>query len=195
MVIEDPEGATPLDPDELEGLKYPHIENRGELDQLEQQNIQEGYNWLASQRKYRDYISEEFLKELHRQLFGSVWSWAGSFRHSDKNIGADHLYIGVELRNLLDDAKFWVEHATYHREEFSARFHHRLVKIHAFPNGNGRHARIMTDVILERVLGVPAINWEARTLDQSSEYRQSYINALRAADNNDYQPLIEFVSR
>lgn len=194
MVMDYPDGATPLDPDELEGLKFPHIETRGELDQLEQQNIQEGYNWLARQRKYKDFISEDFLKALHEKLYGSVWSWAGSFRHSDKNIGVDHLTISVELRNLLDDARFWVENKTFGREEFAARFHHRLVKIHPFPNGNGRHARIMTDVILEKELGVKPVNWGATTLVKDGEHRQNYIQALRAADNNNYSQLIEFVS-
>ena len=189
-----PDGATPLNTDEMEGLKYPHIETRGELDQLEQQNIQEGYNWLKRQRKFKDFISEAFVIELHIQLFGSVWSWAGSFRNSDKNIGIDHLYIGVELRNLLEDARYWLEHGTYNNEEFAARFHHRLVKIHPFPNGNGRHARIMTDVILEKVLGISPVNWGASGLDKDGEHRQRYIQALRAADNNDYQSLIEFVS-
>ncbi|MEE8233122.1 MAG: mobile mystery protein B [Gammaproteobacteria bacterium] len=159
MVMDYPDGATPLNSDEMEGLKYPHIETRGELDQLEQQNIQEGYNWLKRPRKFKDFISEAFVIELHKQLFGSVWSWAGSFRNSDKNIGIDHLYIGVELRNLLEDARYWLEHGTYNNEEFAARFHHRLVKIHPFPNGNGRHARIMTDVILEKVLGISPVNW------------------------------------
>ena len=194
MVMDYPDGATPLDPDELEGLKFPHIETRGELDQLEQQNIQEGFNWLARQRKYKDFISDDFLKALHEKLFGKVWSWAGSFRHSDKNIGVDHLTISVELRNFLNDARFWVENKTYSREEFAARFHHRLVKIHPFPNGNGRHARIMTDVILERVLGVAPVNWGAAPLEKDGEHRKNYIQALRAADNNDYRQLIEFVS-
>ena len=194
MGMEYPDGATPLEPDEMEGLTHPHIETRGELDQLEHQNIQEGYDWLTRQRKYKDLLSEEFLMELHRQLFSSVWSWAGTPRHTDKNIGIDHRHIGVELRNLLDDARYWIEHGTYNREEFAARFHHRLVTIHPFPNGNGRHARIMTDVILGKVLGVAPVNWGARTLDTDGAHRQTYIRALRAADNNDYRLLIEFVS-
>lgn len=194
MVMDDPDGATPLDPNELEGLKLPHIETRDELDQLEQQNIQEGYNWLARQRKYKDFISEDFLKTLHEKLFGSVWSWAGQFRSSEKNIGIDPRHIPVELRTLLDDAKFWVENKTFSREEFAARFHHRLVKVHPFPNGNGRHARIMTDVILEKVLGVAPVNWGATPLEKEGEHRQNYIKALRAADNNDYRQLLEFVS-
>ena len=188
------DGETPLDPDEMEGLKHPHIQTRGELNQLEQHNIQEGYKWLARQRKHKNLLSEAFILDLHKQMLGQVWSWAGSFRHTEKNIGVDPLDIGVELRNLLDDARYWVEHETYDREEFAARFHHRLVKIHPFPNGNGRHARIMTDVILETILDVLPIEWGARTLDVEGEHRQNYINALRAADGNDYQALIEFVS-
>jgi len=195
MEMDYPDGATPLDPDEMEGLKLPHIEIRGELDQVEQQNIQEGYNWLSRQRKYKNYLCEEFLRALHEKLFGSVWSWAGHFRKSEKNIGIDPINIPVDLHNLLDDAKFWVEHGTYGREEFAARFHHRLVKIHPFPNGNGRHARIMTDVILEKVLGVAPINWGADSLSTDGEHRETYINALRKADSNDYRQLIEFVSK
>lgn len=194
MDIEYPEGATPLDPDEIEGLKHPHIETRGELNQLEQQNIQDGYQWLARQRKHKDFLTEAFLLDFHKHLFGAVWAWAGSFRRTDKNIGVDHFYIGIELRNLLDDARYWVEHDTYDREEFAARFHHRLVKIHLFPNGNGRHARIVTDVILAKVLGVPPIEWGGTALDKSGSYRQVYIQALRLADKNDYGPLIAFVS-
>ena len=164
MDMDYPEGATPLDPDEMEGLKLPHIETRGELDQVEQQNIQDGYNWLSRQRKYKDFLTEEFIKALHEKLFGEVWAWAGQFRKTEKNIGIDPVQIPVKLRTLLDDAKYWIEHGTYSREEFAARFHHRLVKIHAFPNGNGRHARIMTDVLLEKVLGVAPINWGADSL-------------------------------
>jgi Fic-DOC domain mobile mystery protein B len=193
MEMEYKDGETPLDPDELEGLKYPHIETRGELNQLEQQNIQDGLNWLARQRKHKDYLAEDFLLDFHERLFGDVWAWAGSFRRTDKNIGVDHFRIAAELRNLLYDAKYWVEHGTYSREEFAARFHHRLVKIHLFPNGNGRHARIMADVILERVLGVEPVNWGS-DLGAEGEHRTKYIGALRAADREDYQQIIEFVS-
>jgi Fic-DOC domain mobile mystery protein B len=194
MEMDYPEGATPLDPDEMEGLKLPHIETRGELDQVEQQNIQDGYNWLSRQRKYKDFLSDVFLRALHDNLFGEVWSWAGQFRHTEKNIGIDPRYIQIELRNLLDDAKYWIEHGTYSREEFAVRFHHRLVKIHPFPNGNGRHARIMTDVLLEKELGVAPISWGADSLSKDGEHRKVYLNALRAADNNDYSLLVEFVS-
>jgi len=195
MEMDYPDGATPLDPDEMGGLKLPHIETQAELNEVEQQNIQEGYNWLARQRKYKNLLTEDFLKALHEKLFGSVWSWAGQFRHTEKNIGIDPLNIPVELRNLLDDVRTWLEFKTYEREEFAARLHHRLVKIHPFPNGNGRHARVTTDVILEKELCVAPINWRTDLLVTEGEHRKTYINALRAADRNDYQALIEFVSK
>jgi Fic-DOC domain mobile mystery protein B len=193
MEMEYKDGETPLDPDEMEGLKYSHIQTRGELNQLEQQNIQDGLNWLANQRKHSDYLSEAFLLDFHKHLFEDVWTWAGNFRHTDKNIGVDHLSIGVELKNLLEDAKYWAENATYNREEFAARFHHRLVKIHLFPNGNGRHARIVVDVILERVLKVKPVNWGS-DLGAAGRHRKKYIEALRVADGGDYQRIIDFVS-
>lgn len=193
MVMEYPAGATPLDPDELEGLRYSHIDTRGELDEVESQNIQDGYIWLTRQRTHQDFLTEAFVRDLHRKLFGAVWSWAGSFRLSEKNIGIDPLNISVELHNLLEDTRTWVEHDTYNRKEFAARFHHRLVKIHPFPNGNGRHGRIMTDVILEKVLGLPAVDWGPNTLGQEGGHREAYIQALREADKGNYQPLIEFI--
>lgn len=189
-----PDGATPLDPDEMEGLKHPHVETHGELDQLEQQNIQDCYKWLTQQRKYKSFVNEDFIKLLHEKLLGEVWSWAGKFRLTEKNIGVDPIHISVELRNLLDDVKVWLEHDTYEREEFAARLHHRLVKIHLFANGNGRHARILTDVILVKEMGVAPISWGTNSLSSDGEHRVRYINALRAADKNYYESLIEFVS-
>ncbi len=190
-----PQGATPLDLNELEGLRFPHIETRGELDQLEQQNIQDGLLWLKRQRKHKDLLTEEFIKALHKRLFGAVWKWAGSFRTTEKNLGVDPLQISVELRKLLDDTRYWIDHQTYLPFEFSARFHHRLVQIHLFPNGNGRHSRIMTDVLLEKYLKEPAINWANDALIGNSEYREKYINALRRADTGDYKQLIDFLNR
>jgi len=194
MDFNNPDGATPLDPDEMEGLKHPHIETRGELDQLEQQNIQDGYKWLTQQRKYKSFVNEDFIKLLHEKLLGEVWSWAGQFRLTEKNIGVDPIHISVELRNLLDDVRVWLEHGTYEREEFAARLHHRLVKIHLFANGNGRHARIFTDVVLEKEMEVAPVNWGANSLSTDGDHRERYINALRAADKNDYELLVEFVS-
>lgn len=192
-IVGEPEGATPLDPNEMAGLVFKHIQTRGQLDELEQVNIQAGMKWLMRQKK-ADPFTEQFVCELHKRLFGQVWDWAGSFRKTGKNIGCDAIQIGIELRNLLDDARYWVEHDTYPAKELAARFHHRLVAIHPFPNGNGRHSRIMADVVLTIAMGEKPIDWSGgQSLQAMSEQRKKYISALRAADKGDYEPLFKYV--
>ncbi len=189
----EPDGATALDPDEMEGLIYKHVQTRGQLDELEQINVQEGMKWLKRQKK-ADPFTEEFACKLHDKLFGKVWSWAGKFRKTGKNIGVDAVYIAVELRNLLDDARYWVENETYPPKELAARFHHRLVAIHPFPNGNGRHSRIMADAVLTIAMNEKPIDWAGgHDLQSMGDHRKTYIEALRAADQGDYEPLLEFV--
>jgi Fic-DOC domain mobile mystery protein B len=192
-LVESPDGATPLDPDELAGLKFKHVSTRGELDQLEQAGLTDGLKWLAKQ-KHPDLLSEGFVLELHKRLFGSVWKWAGTFRRTEKNIGVDPVQVAIQLRQLLDGAKYWVEYETYPPKELAARFHHKLVYIHPFPNGNGRHARIMADAILTKLLNEPAIDWAGGyRLDAMNERRHHYISALRAADGHNFSALLKFV--
>ena len=139
-------------------------------------------------------LSEAFVLELHKRLFGSVWKWAGTFRRTEKNIGVDPIQVAIQLRQLLDDARYWVEHGTYSPKELAARFHHKLVFIHPFPNGNGRHARIMADAVLTKLLNEPAIDWAGGyRLEAMNERRDQYIAALRAADGHDMSALLEFV--
>jgi Fic-DOC domain mobile mystery protein B len=194
-MIEDlqyPEGATPLDPNELGGLKHKHIATRGELDELEQANIESGLRWLARQRG--DVLTDNFATTLHKRLFGDVWDWAGSFRKTGKNIGVDPIHIGDQLRTLMDDARYWADKKTYPASEAAIRLHHRLTQIHPFANGNGRHARIMADTVLERVYSAKPIDWAGgHDLQKMSERRNTYIAALKAADRNDIRPLIQFV--
>jgi len=184
-----PPGATPLDADELASLIPGHITTQGELNEWEQLNIAHGENWARKQRK--EILNEGFVRQLHKQMFGETWKWAGEFRKSDKNIGVDWLTIGVELKKLLDDAHYQLEHASYPPDEIAARFHHRLVAIHPFPNGNGRHARLMADLLVER-LGQPRFTWGSRSLVDAGETRQCYIAALQAADARDIAPLLTF---
>ncbi len=193
IASDDPDGVTLLDLNEIEGLRFTHITTRGELDQLEQANIVEGLQWLKKQRN-ADILSEGFVRDLHKRLFGQVWKWAGSFRQTEKNIGVDPLQITIQLRQLLDDTRYWIEHKTYPPMELAARFHHKLVLIHLFPNGNGRHARIMADAILTKLMDEPAIDWAGGyKLENMNERRDQYIAALRAADKHDFSKLLEFV--
>jgi Fic-DOC domain mobile mystery protein B len=189
--IEYPEGATPLDPDELGGLKFKHVTTREQLDELEQANIESGLQWLARHRG--DVLTDNFAVTLHKRLFGDVWGWAGSFRRTDKNIGIDPLRISVDLRTLMDDARYWADHGTYHPVESAVRLHHRLVLIHPFPNGNGRHARIMADTVLRRVFRADPIDWAGgHDLQRMNDRRIAYIAALKAADRGDFRPLLSF---
>jgi len=186
-----PDGATPLDPDEAEGLIPEHITRRGELDEWEQRNIIAALAWLEKTGP-TDILNETFVRELHRRMFNRVWRWAGTYRKSDKNIGGTWYQIAERLYNLCEDAKLWIENGTVPPDEIAVRFHHRLVQIHPFPNGNGRHARLMTDLLLENVLGRPRFTWGGVNLANPGEVRERYISALQAADNHDFQPLLDF---
>jgi Fic-DOC domain mobile mystery protein B len=193
MTFEEPDGATPLDPDEMQGLKFRHVTTRGELDELEQANIEQGLAWIA-RRRGGSVFDDGFIRTLHKRLFGDVWAWAGEYRLTEKNIGIDPFQIPVQLRTLLGDASYWAEHEVFPPLEAAARFHHRMVQIQPFPNGNGRHARIAADILLEEVYGHPPIAWASGfDLQADNERRDAYIAALRAADGGDINPLLAFV--
>lgn len=192
MNFDYPEGATPLDADEAQGLLLSHITNRGELDRWEQENISEAEAW-AFRRRHRDILTIDFIKRLHKRMFVHVWRWAGERRNSGKNIGVPAWQIDTDLQNLCADCAAWIQHGTYPPDEIAARFHHRLTAIHPFPNGNGRHARLMTDILLVHLLEQPRFTWGSGNLVNAGECRQRYINALRAADRHDFSQLLAFV--
>lgn len=192
MKFDAPEGATPLDPDEAEGLRLTHITTRAELDRWEQENIAEAEAW-GFRRAQTDILSDGFIKRLHKRMFGHVWRWAGSYRRTGKNIGLPAWQIATELRTLCADCATWIEQGTYPPDEIAVRFHHRLTAIHPFANGNGRHARLMTDILLAHLLKQPRFTWGSGNLVNAGDCRTQYINALRAADRHDYGPLLTFV--
>ena len=188
------EGQTPIDEDEKEGLKIPTITTRGDLDEFEQLNIDEAQTWILGKNFTSEQIlTEEFIKTFHKRMFGDVWSWAGEFRNTNKNIGSDKFMIGTDLRILLDDCKFWIENNSFSKDEISVRFSHRLVLIHCFPNGNGRHSRMTADILNEKVFGNKPFSWGGVNLTNTSELRKNYITALRLADQGGYSSLINFV--
>lgn len=192
MDLENPEGTTPIDPDEAEGLLLTHITTRGELDRWEQDNIAEAMLWLEK-TKPKNMLNEDFVRNLHRRMFGNVWKWAGQFRKSDKNIGGPWWRVSTDLKNLCEDARFWTDLRKEPPDEIAVRYHHRLVLIHPFPNGNGRHARLMTDLLLENILDHPRFTWGITDLSKDGGPRERYIAALNAADELSYQLLLEFV--
>jgi len=185
------DGQTPLDPDERAGLIPEHLNTQGDLNDWEQENILRAVRWLKRTRPL-DVLNERFCRSLHAKMFDQTWAWAGTFRQSDKNLGCDWTQVSTRLAQLLGNTRWWVEHGTYSPDEIAARFHRDLVWIHLFPNGNGRHARMMADALL-RGLGQPSFSWGGSNLVSASEIRSCYLEALRAADKNDYQPLLAFV--
>lgn len=189
-LFDEPDDATPLEPEEREGLLQTWITYRRELNEAEQTNIAAGTAWAWRARR-RDLLSEEFLRQLHKRLFGDVWAWAGEFRRTERNIGIEPVRIPVELRTAFDDARYWIEHETFPPDEIAVRLHHRLVAIHPFPNGNGRTTRLMGDLVAAR-LGQEPFTWGRQNLTDVSETRARYVAALRAADNHDIGPLLEF---
>lgn len=190
------DGQTPLDDDEKEGLLIETISTRYELDEFEQQNIENAMTFYWGRRiTFEKFFTEEFVKEVHRKMYGDVWKWAGEFRKTDKNIGVDKWMVPTELKYLLDDAHYWAKNNTYSPEEIAIRFKHRLVSIHCFPNGNGRHSRLMADLLIFRVYKEDApFSWGAANLVKKGDIREQYLKALRAADNGDIQPLIKFAN-
>jgi Fic-DOC domain mobile mystery protein B len=184
-------GATPLDPNEVDGLLPPHITTQEQLNEWEQANIARAMAWLASARK-RNILDEGFVRELHKRMFNDTWRWAGTFRSTERNIGVAPEQIAARLRELLDDTRYRLEHDTYPIDEIAVRLHHRLVSIHCFANGNGRHARLMTDLVVESRNAAP-FTWGRGDLVHTGVARDRYLAALRAADGRDYSKLLAFV--
>jgi Fic-DOC domain mobile mystery protein B len=193
--IQNEEGRTPLSEEEKEGLLIPSATTRGELNELEQRNIEEAVRWTIERRKKftaDEILTEKFVRELHQRMLGNVWKWAGHFRQSNKNIGVDKYQISVELWTLLYDCKFWVGNKSFKEDETAIRFKHRIVSIHCFANGNGRHSRLIADVIADKIFGREVFTWGERDLIHRKEFRSGYITALKAADHGNYQPLLTF---
>jgi len=190
-LFKEPEDGTLLSEEEKEGLIPAYISTRPELNRAEQDNILQAQIW--AHKRTRNPLSIKFLRSLHERMFGEVWEWAGSFRTTERNIGVDPVQIQVQLQTLIDDASYWVQNNTYEPVELGARFHHRLVYIHPFPNGNGRHARLATDILM-RYMGHDPFSWGQASLDEAGEIRRAYIDALRAANQQDYDPLISFLN-
>lgn len=188
-LFQEPDDATPLTAEERRELIPAHIAYRSELNEAEQDNIGRAQDLALGRR--RDLLTEKFIKDLHRHMLGDVWRWAGKFRTSERNLGIAHHEIPVALRQLLDDAKAWIEHTAYAPDEIAVRLHHRLVHIHAFPNGNGRHARLVADLLIMS-LGRERFSWGSASLQDAGVTRRRYIAALHAADNHDVGSLLAF---
>jgi Fic-DOC domain mobile mystery protein B len=188
-LAEQDDASTPLSPEEREALIPSYITLRGELNEAEQANILEADAWAFSRK--RDVLDEGFLNTLHKRMYGNVWRWADTYRKTQKNIGIEFYKIPMELRKLLDDCRYWVKNNAYPSDEIGARFHHRLVSIHCYANGNGRHARIAADLLLI-AHGRDRFSWGSANLVDAGVTRATYVAALRAAGQERLRPVVRF---
>lgn len=186
-------GQTPLDEEEKEDLKIKTISTRGELDEFEQANIEKAIEWtLKINPTYDKILSVAFIKEVHKRMFSEVWGWAGTFRKTNKNIGIDKYQIEIELTALMADCKFWIENKIFAEDEIAIRFKHRLVKIHPFPNGNGRHSRLCADILISKGLKGKVFTWGSQNITEKRVTRSKYLNAIYEADKENIIPLLDF---
>jgi Fic-DOC domain mobile mystery protein B len=184
---------TPLDEDEREDLIIRTINTRGELDEFEQANIEKAVEWsLNSRFTHERILTIDFLKILHRRMFSEVWKWAGRFRKTNKNIGVDKHEIEQHLHALLDDCLYWIRNSTYDEDTIAIRVKYRLVQIHPFPDGNGRHSRLCADILISHVFHKPVFSWGSKDLRSSNDSRARYLEAIRQADQEIFEPLVQF---
>jgi Fic-DOC domain mobile mystery protein B len=189
-IFDQPDNATPLTVEEQRDLRPSYISNRHELNEAEQANIIRGQDWALRRRK-RGLLTEKFISDLHKKMLGDVWRWAGEFRGGEKNLGIPFYRIPMDLCELIEEVKGWIEYNSWSPDEIAVRFHHRLVAIHPFPNGNGRHARLIADLLVMQ-LGGERFSWGRANLRNVGEMRERYIAALKDADNRDYRSLLAF---
>ena len=189
-IFETDDNSTPLTEEEKDGLKLKWITNRSELNELETKGIIEAELWLLTNKK--NILNETFIKSLHKKMFGKIWKWAGKFRITERNIGVAPYQIQPNLKVLFDDVNYWISNKTFSEKEIAVRFHHRLVAIHPFVNGNGRISRIMADLLMQR-FGLQKFSWGKCNLSEISNVRKKYVAALQLADKGDYSKLLEFV--
>jgi Fic-DOC domain mobile mystery protein B len=188
------DGQTPIDEDEKDGLLIPTVTTREELDEFEQLNIQKAMEYYLLRRKFKvdTILTEQFIFDVHKRMLGDVWAWVGTIRKSNKNIGVDKFQIQPKLRQLIENCKYWIEYKTFSEKEIAIRFKHELVAIHIFPNGNGRHSRLMGDILMKQVFKGPIFSWGHKDLLHKNDVRDEYIKSLRKADNGEFEDLLEF---
>lgn len=185
-------GQTPLDPDEIGGLKPKHITTQEQLNAWEQVNILAGRMWAFRQSKKTEPLDEHFIRRLHLKMFANTWTWAGTFRQTDKSIGVPSEQVAMRLAQLVDNTRYQRDNATFPADELVIRFHHQLVFIHPFANGNGRHSRLMADILGQRLGCLPFTWGQGVDLVKPGAAREQYLAALRAADKGDVAPLLAF---
>ncbi|HEX8838594.1 MAG TPA: mobile mystery protein B [Candidatus Acidoferrum sp.] len=183
----------PLHPDQAKQL-IPALLTKEAVNQYEEENISSARAWVFSPRRlaHIDPFDELFVRELHRRMFDKTWRWAGKYRNTESNLGLQvHEILQNRVGALLGNGRDWVEHKVFPPDEIAVRFHHGLVLIHPFPDGNGRHGRLYADMIA-RKLARPEFTWGSANLVRSGKTRDAYLRAMKVADAGDIKPLLAF---
>lgn len=190
LTFDQPEGATPLDPEEAHDLLPSHIATMAELNEWEQTNILRADNWLFS-RKRSNVLTDHFVRELHKRMFDKTWRWAGQYRLTGKNIGVPAHQIAMRVRETCEDVALWVAEGVVGLDEAAVGLHHRMVSVHPFSNGNGRHTRLLADALLFQH-DRPRFTWGNANLQRQGDARRTYLAALRSADDGNLRDLLDF---
>jgi Fic-DOC domain mobile mystery protein B len=190
--IPNPDANTPLTPEEQDGL-IPNLATHEELNEWERDNILQARQWALGDRQLTRLgpMSENYIRELHRRMFDQTWRWAGTYRKTEKNLGVPVADIREQLGQSLGNVQYRLENKTYEVDECAIRFHYELVVIHAFPNGNGRHARLIADIVAAKYGGL-VFSWGSKDLIPAGKARATYLAALRAADHGDIKEILKF---
>ena len=188
-----PEGASPITEEQKEGLLQRWVSTQNELNQIEKNNILLGQQWLFNNRqKKADFAAYTFLSKLHKKMFNDVYSWAGNKRTLEATIGIDPLLIRENVASLRLDVQTWMANKTYPPEEIAVRYHHVLVRIHPFPNGNGRLCRLIADYINEQIYNNEPFSWGRDELYTNGTARSAYLQAIYEANNHRIESLVTF---
>ncbi len=191
-----PEGATPLE--DVSGLLVDGVYTCAALNAVEAENILRAVNlhFGSKRRTAGPWLTDELIRRVHRDMFDRVWEWAGKYRSSELNIGVAAHKVREEIGKLCQDVAFWDAQTdgALPLLERGARLHHRLAWIHPFPNGNGRHARMMADIYFH-VKGLPLPTWPSAAIGASGRERKEYLQALKSADAGDFGPLVEYTRK
>jgi Fic-DOC domain mobile mystery protein B len=191
--VKTPSGATPFD---VDGLRLTHLRTREAIYDAEAENILLAYQKYLRRRlsPNRAWFTEGFVRQVHRDMLGAVWEWGGRYRETELTIGVPAHQIREEIAKLCDDRLFWDKDKNMPIIERAARLHARLAWIHPFRNGNGRHARLITDIFLySHRHALP--EWPHSELIQEGTPREEYLVAMKQADRGNFESLITFTKR
>lgn len=184
--------------DDTSGLILTHLTTRTERNAAEAHIISLAYDkYIFEARRKKQgarWFTNEFICAVHRDMFGSIWDWAGKYRTDNLNIGVDWRLISEQIHLLCDDFLYWDSTtSTMTVLEVAARLQNRLTKIHPFRNGNGRHARLITDIFFYSRRH-PLPEWpQTHLMSEGHQIRELYIAAMQKADQGDFSSLIRFL--